>query len=154
MELVMIKLKDSIKITQIRKRMNPSKFIGHEDYYFTRMKDANLFNIFIGYKDFHPNQHWKIESSSSPIGSWREMRPLIGRRDFHKLSLAKRKQSQGRVLWVAFVIYGFLLVLKGERFMIRKSVCEEGKKLVYVCMCVLFINPGCVQIKNMEEHYV
>jgi hypothetical protein len=33
------------------------------------MKDANLFSIFIGYKDFHPNQHWKMESSSSPIGS-------------------------------------------------------------------------------------
>jgi len=31
-----------------------------------------------------------------------ERRPLIGRRDFHKLSLAKGKQNQGRVLWVAF----------------------------------------------------
>jgi len=69
MELAMIKLKDSIKMTKIRKRMNPSKFIGHENYYFTRMKDVKLFSIFIGYKDFHPNQHWKMESSSSPIGS-------------------------------------------------------------------------------------
>jgi hypothetical protein len=42
MELAMMKLKDSINITKIRKKMNPSKFIGHEDYYFTRMKDANL----------------------------------------------------------------------------------------------------------------
>jgi hypothetical protein len=49
---------------------------------------------------------------------------------------------------VAFVIYGFLFVLKGERFMIRKNVCEEGKKIVYVCMCVLFINLECVQIKK------
>jgi hypothetical protein len=52
---------------------------------------------------------------------------------------------------VAFVIYGFLLVLKGERFMIRKSVCEEGKKIVYVCMCVLLINLGCVQIKKYRR---
>jgi len=69
MELAMIKLKASIKITKIKKRMNPSKFIGREDYYFTKMKYANIFSIFIGYKDFHPNQHWRMESSSSPIGS-------------------------------------------------------------------------------------
>jgi hypothetical protein len=27
---------------------------------------------------------------------------MIGRRDFHKLSLAKEKQVQGGVLWAAF----------------------------------------------------
>jgi hypothetical protein len=61
------------------------------------MKDENLFNILIEYKDSHPNHHWRMESSSNPISSWKEKRPLIGR-DFHKLLLAKGKQIQGGVL--------------------------------------------------------
>jgi hypothetical protein len=39
-----------------------------------------------------------MESSSIPISSWKERRPLIRKKDFHKFSLAKGKQVQGRVL--------------------------------------------------------
>ncbi len=39
-----------------------------------------------------------MEWSSIPIGSWKESRPLIKKKDFHKLSLAKGKQAQGMVL--------------------------------------------------------
>jgi hypothetical protein len=62
------------------------------------MEDGNLFSVFIGCKDSHPNHHWKMEWSSIPIGSWKESRPLIKKKDFHKLSLAKGKQAQGMVL--------------------------------------------------------
>jgi hypothetical protein len=33
-----------------------------------------------------------VKSSKNPIGSLKEKRPLIERRDFHKFSLAKRNQ--------------------------------------------------------------
>jgi hypothetical protein len=33
-----------------------------------------------------------VESSSNPIDSFREKRPLIRRKDFHKFSLAKGNQ--------------------------------------------------------------
>jgi hypothetical protein len=104
------------------------------------MEDGNLFNILIGYKDFHLNNHWIMESSSSPISSWKEMRPLIGSkaligsRDFHKLSLVKRKQAQVRVLWVVPWMYDLLLVLKerdlwfGEEFWQNGSVKLRRRK--------------------------
>jgi hypothetical protein len=47
-----------------------------------------------------------------PLVHERKKKPLIGRRDFHKLSLAKGKHAQGRVLWVAPSIYDLLFVLK------------------------------------------
>jgi len=37
-----------------------------------------------------------VDSSSNPIGSLREKRPLIGRKDFHKFSLTKGNQLEGR----------------------------------------------------------
>jgi hypothetical protein len=91
------------------------------------MEDGNLFSILIGYKDFHHNHHWRMESSSSPIGSWKERRPLIGRRDFHKLSLAKGKQSISGVLRVAPWIYDLLLMLKEKTYDLERSF---GKKEV------------------------
>jgi hypothetical protein len=39
-------------------------------------------------------------------------------------------------------------MLKGKIRMITRSVCEEGKKIGIWGMCVLFMNKGCVQVKE------
>ncbi len=61
MELAMIKLK-AHQNNQSNENDGFPKFIGHEDY--------------------NPNHHWKMKSSSNLISSWKEMKPLIGRKDF------------------------------------------------------------------------
>jgi len=63
------------------------------------MKDENISIIFIGYKDSHPNHHWRMKSSSNPIDSWKEKKPLIKRRDFHKLSLRENRLKEGFYGW-------------------------------------------------------
>jgi len=90
------------------------------------MEDINLYNILIGYKDFYHNHHWIMESSSSPIGSWKERRPLIRRKDFHKLSLAKGKQARGGVLWVVPWTYDLLRMLKEKDLWFGKEFWQEG----------------------------
>ncbi len=66
------------------------------------------------------------------IGSWMGRKPLIGKMDFHKLPLFKRKQAQGGVkLWVAPWIYVFFGDLcwekdKGGRGVgKRKEICRK-----------------------------
>jgi hypothetical protein len=41
--------------------------------------------------------------------------------------------------------------LKGGRFMIRKSVYEEGKKIVYVCMCIIHKPRMCANKKTWKN---
>ncbi len=121
-----------IKITKVKKRMDTLNSLVMKIFILSWVEDGNIFSVFIGYKDFHPNHHRRMESSSSPIDSWKEKRPLIGMRDFHKLSLAKGKQAQGRVLWVACWIYDIFLVLKerdlwfGEEFWQERGVTLRG----------------------------
>ncbi len=54
---------------QSKEKDGSFKFIGHEDYYRIWIENRNFFTILIGYEDSHPNHHWKMESSSSPITS-------------------------------------------------------------------------------------
>ncbi len=63
------------------------------------MEDKKNSNVLIGYKKFHPNHHWKMESSSKFIGSWKEMKPLIGRKDFVTTLIlgSQSKQGHGKV---------------------------------------------------------
>ncbi len=99
------------------------------------MGDGNPYSVFIGCKDFHSNYHWRMESSSITIGSWKKRRPLIGRRDFNKLSLAKGKQAQGRVLkevhslattWTWIWIWLAFACVEGKGFMVwRRFFCNK-----------------------------
>jgi hypothetical protein len=109
------------------------------------VEDENLSSILIGHNFFNHNHHWRKKSSSSPIGSWKERRPLIGRKDFHKLSLARGKQVRGGVLWVAPWIYDFLLMLKkkdlwfGEEFWWKGGARLKRRKKCYDRTNVFFL---------------
>jgi hypothetical protein len=65
-----------------------------------------------------------MESSSNPIGSWKERRPLVGKKDM--FSLAKDKQVQGGVLCVAPWIFDFWLVLKERDLWFGVEFWQEG----------------------------
>jgi hypothetical protein len=134
-----------IKITNVRKKMDPPNSLVMKIIVLFWVEDGNHSNILIGHKKFHHSHRWRIKSSSNPIGSWKERRPLIGRRDFHKLSLAKEKQVRGGVLWVAPWIYDFLLMLKekdlwfGEDFWWKRGVRLKGKKKCYYKTNLFFL---------------
>jgi hypothetical protein len=69
MALATMKFKDSIKITKVRKWTDSPNSLVMKIIYLEWRIEIFLYNILIGYKDFHLNHHWRMESSSTPIGS-------------------------------------------------------------------------------------
>jgi len=67
---------------------------------------------------------------------------------FSQALIGQRKTSSRKGLMGDSLNLWFLHVLKGKIFMIKRSVCKFFFFLVYGCMCVLFMNKGCVQIKE------
>jgi hypothetical protein len=75
---------------------------------------------------------------------WKEgfSQALIGQR---KTNLRKGLMGRSLNLW-------FLLVLKGKRFMIRRSVCEKEKQFsIWVYVCVIYGQRMCVNKRTWKN---
>ncbi len=90
-----------------------------------------------------------MELSSNPIGSWREKKPLIGRKDFHKSSLAKGNQFKEGSSEKLLGAWDFCLLGVWNVVCVIRRMGGMEKLVEFVWMCIAY---GHNDVCKQKEH--